>query len=66
MKYLKNYNESKSSSEMKLNDIKNIYLFYDNTKYSISVVKLKDSDLDTYKNQYSALNVFNYYRPKFR
>jgi hypothetical protein len=29
------------------------------------VVKLKDSDLDTYKNQYSALNVFNYYRPKF-
>jgi hypothetical protein len=26
--------------------------FYDNTKYSISVVKL-NSDLDTYKNQYS-------------
>jgi hypothetical protein len=26
------------------------------------------SDLDTYKNQYSALNVFNYYvgRPKFK
>jgi hypothetical protein len=58
MKYLKNYNESKSSSEMKLNDIKNMFIyFYDNTKYSISVVKLKDSDLDTYKNQYSALNV---------
>jgi hypothetical protein len=69
MKYLKNYNESKSSSEMKLNDIKNMFIyFYDNTKYSISVVKLKDSDLDTYKNQYSALNVFNYYvgRPKFK
>jgi hypothetical protein len=76
MKYLKNYNESKSSSEMKLNDIKNMFIyFYDNTKYSISVVKLKDSDLDqtrstphTYKDQYSALNVFNYYvgRPKFK
>jgi hypothetical protein len=40
MKYLKNYNESKSSSEMKLNDIKNMFIFfYDNTKYSISVVK---------------------------
>jgi hypothetical protein len=37
--------------------LKYVYLFYDNTKYSISVVKLKDSDLDTYKNQYSALNV---------
>jgi hypothetical protein len=43
MKYLKNYNESKSSSEMKLNDIKIcLFIFYDNTKYSISVVKLKD------------------------
>jgi hypothetical protein len=30
MKYLKNYNESKSSSEMKLNDIKIcLFIFYD-------------------------------------
>jgi hypothetical protein len=28
MKYLKNYNESKSSSEMKLNDIKNMFIYF--------------------------------------
>ena len=69
MKYLKSYNESKSSGEMKLNDIKNMFIyFYDNTKYSISVTKLKDSDLDIYK-RYSGLNVFNSYyveKPKFK
>ena len=58
MKYLKSYNESKSSGEMKLNDIKNMFIyFYDNTKYSISVTKLKDSDLDIYKRYCDCLGV---------
>jgi hypothetical protein len=34
---------------------------YDNTKYSISVVKLKDSDLDTYKKSVFCVKCFNYY-----
>jgi hypothetical protein len=46
-----------------------LFIFYDNTKYSISVVKLKDSDLDTYKKSVFCVKCFNYYyvgRPKFK
>ncbi len=67
MKYLKNYNES--INKINLNDIKDIFIdFYDNRKYSISVVKLKDNDLYTYKCWYPMLNVFNDYigKPKFK
>jgi hypothetical protein len=56
MKYLKNYNESKSSSEMKLN-IKNMFIYFMIIQIFYISGKIKDSDLDTYKNQYSALNV---------
>jgi hypothetical protein len=55
MKYLKNYNESKSSSEMKLN-IKNMFIYFMIIPIFYISGKI-DSDLDTYKNQYSALNV---------
>jgi hypothetical protein len=57
MKYLKNYNESKSSSEMKLNDIKNMFIYFMIIIFYISG-KIKDSDLDTYKKSVFCVKCF--------
>jgi len=52
MKYLESYSES----VIKINDIKDLFVEFSNgvninsNKFTISVVKLKSSDLDHYKN----------------